>query len=481
MELYVSLTGRKDLSGEIYRQLRRAILERRLRPDERLPSTREFARLLGVSRTTVTVAFERLWSEGFVTSHTGAGTFVSHHAAVVRRPARRRSRPDSPLRPRAVWDAVPLSTAFERPADFDFRTGIPDVSLFPFESWRRLIARQFQKTSIGDGAYGSPAGHAGLRTAIARHVAVSRGVHASPEDIVITSGTQQALDIVARILLAPGDRVALEDPGYRPPRLLFESLGARVRGVAVDRHGLVVDQLPSATRVVYVTPSHQYPLGMSMPLARRLALLDWAERHNAAIIEDDYDSEFRFGGRPIESLQGLDVARRRVVYVGSFSKTLLPTLRLGFLVAPPALRDAAQRVKYVTDWHTALPMQAALAAFIEEGLFARHLRKMNSVYRARHQKVTSILERDFAEYLDLIPSAAGLHVAAMVRAISRERFDMVLAEAGQSGIALRSLSTFTFDHPPRLGLVLGYGAIGVDGIEEGLARLRDCFAAAHAT
>jgi GntR family transcriptional regulator/MocR family aminotransferase len=251
--------------------------------------------------------------------------------------------------------------------------------------------------------------------------------------------------------------------------------------VAVDRHGLVVDQLPSATRVVYVTPSHQYPLGMSMPLARRLALLDWAERHNAAIIEDDYDSEFRFGGRPIESLQGLDVARRRVVYVGSFSKTLLPTLRLGFLVAPPALRDAAQRVKYVTDWHTALPMQAALAAFIEEGLFARHLRKMNSVYRARHQKVTSILERDFAEYLDLIPSAAGLHVAAMVRAISRERFDMVLAEAGQSGIALRSLSTFTFDHPPRLGLVLGYGAIGVDGIEEGLARLRDCFAAAHAT
>jgi GntR family transcriptional regulator/MocR family aminotransferase len=241
----------------------------------------------------------------------------------------------------------------------------------------------------------------------------------------------------------------------------------------------MVDQIPNRARLVYVTPSHQYPLGMPMALARRLALLEWAERYNAAVIEDDYDSEFRFGGRPIESLQSLDVARRRVIYVGSFSKTLLPALRLGFLVTPPALRDAALRAKYVTDWHTPLHTQAALATFIEEGLFARHLRKMSSVYRARHEKLTSILERDFAEYLDIIPSAAGLHVAAIARASSNEGFGAVLAAAAQAGLALQPLSIFVFDHPVRLGLVLGYGAISVAGIEEGLRRLHDCFVAAH--
>jgi len=478
MEVHVDLVGRKDLSGEIYRQLRRSIVERRLRPGDQLPSTRELARLLSVSRTTVTVAYTRLWSEGFVTSHTGAGTFVSRHAAVgARRHVPRRIRSMSQLRPQPVWESVPLSAAFARSADFDFRTGIPDVSLFPFESWRRLMVRQFQKNAIGSGVYAPPAGHPGLREAIARHIAVSRGVLASPEDIVITSGTQQALDIVGRVLLARGDGVAVEDPGYRPPRLLFQSQGARVSGVAVDEHGLVVDQLPSTARLVYVTPSHQYPLGMSMSLARRLALLEWAERHTAAILEDDYDSEFRFGGRPIESLQSLDVMRRHVVYVGSFSKTLLPTLRLGFLVAPPALRDAVQRAKYLTDWHAPLPMQAALATFIEEGLFARHLRRMNSAYRARHDRLTSILARDFAEYLNVIPSAAGLHVSATVRSLSSEQFGAVLRAIDAAGIALQPLSTFAYHQEPQLGLVLGYGAIGVDRIEEGLRRVRACFTA----
>jgi GntR family transcriptional regulator/MocR family aminotransferase len=448
MEVHVNLVGRTDLSGEIYRQLRRAIVERRLRPGDQLPSTRELARPLSVSRTTVTVAYTRLWSEGFVTSQTGAGTFVSRHAATGRRRVPRRTRLTSPLRPQPVWESIPLSSAFARSAEFDFRTGIPDVSLFPFESWRRLMVRQFQKSAIGSGVYGSPAGHLGLREAIARHIALSRGVLASTEDIVITNGTQQALHIVGRVLLARGDVVAVEDSGYRPPRFLFESLGLRVRGVAVDQHGLVVDQLPSTARLVYVTPSHQYPLGMSMSLGRRLALLEWAEHHSAAILEDDYDSEFCFGGRPIESLQSLDVMRSRVVYVGSFSKTLLPALRLGFLVAPPALRDAVERAKYLTDWHAPLPMQAALATFIEEGLFARHLRKMNSTYRARHDTLTSILARDFAAYLDVIPSSAGLHVSATARSLSREQFGTVLGAINEAGIALRPLSAFPFDHEP---------------------------------
>ena len=473
MEVHVSLVGRRDLSGEIYRQLRRAILDGRLRPGDPLPPSRELARRLSVSRTTVTVAYDRLWGEGFVTARVGAGTFVSEQAATGR-PAARRDRAGGPLRPRPIWSAIPLSTAFARPAQFDFRTGLPDAALFPFEAWRRLLAHQLRQAAMGSGTYAHPAGHQGLREAIARHIGISRGVQTSPEDIVITGGTQQALDLLARVLLAPGDRVAVEDPGYAPPRLLFASLGARVTGVPVDRHGLVVERLPGDTRLVYVTPSHQYPLGIAMTLARRLALLEWAVRHNAAIVEDDYDSEFRYGGRPIEPLQTLDTSGR-VIYVGSFSKTLLPTLRLGFAVVPPSVRDAVHRAKYVTDWHTSLPLQAALADFIEDGGFARHLRKLNATYRARHNLLVQLLSRDFANRLEVIPSAAGLHVAALARTASAERLSGIVRRASEAGVAVQALASFAFEQPAQPGLVLGYGAIPVRCIEEGLGRLRSCF------
>src|SRR5262249_12290009 len=307
------------------------------------------------------------WGEGFVTSRAGAGTFVSPD---LPDPAANGKRPRivNALRPRPIWGSIPLAAAFIRPAQFDFRTGLPDASLFPYETWRRLLAGQLRAEVVGSGGYVHPAGHRGLREAIARSIGISRSVQASPDDVVITNGTQQAIDLIARVILAPGDRVAVEDPGYEPPRRLFESLGARVQGVPVDRQGLVVDALPRNARLVYVTPSHQYPLGMSMALPRRLALLAWAEQNDAAIIEDDYDSEFRYGGRPIEPLQTLDTSGR-VLYVGSYSKTLLPTLRLGFVVTPPSLRDAVHSAKYVTDWHTSLPLQAALASFIDDGGF----------------------------------------------------------------------------------------------------------------
>jgi GntR family transcriptional regulator/MocR family aminotransferase len=300
-------------------------------------------------------------------------------------------------------------------------------------------------------------------------------VQTSPEDIVITNGTQQAFDVIARVLLAPGDRVAVEDPGYVPARLLFRSLGARVLGIPVDRQGLVVDGLPDTCRLVHVTPSHQYPLGMSMSPARRLALLEWAQRHDAAIIEDDYDSEFRFGGRPLEPLQTLDTSGR-VVYVGSFSKTMLPTLRLGFAVMPPSLRDAAHRAKYVMDWHSSVPAQAALASFIDEGGFARHVRKMNATYRARHQLITTVLARDFADQLEVVPSAAGLHVTAIARTASAEQLGAIVRRASDAGVEVQQLSAFALSRPALAGLVLGYGAIRTSHIEEGLSRLRSCFA-----
>ncbi len=472
MELQVNLVGRKNLSREIYRQIRNAIGDGRLLPGDRVPASRQLAPSLKVSRTTVTAAYDRLIGEGYLVSRIGAGTYVSAGVA-FESPKPRRQRVDSMLRIRPVWDSISLSSAFADPAHFDFRSGLPDATLFPHDVWRRLMAREMRSESVASGVYGHAAGHRGLREAIARHIGVSRGVQASPDDVTITNGAQQALDLLARVLLEPRHGVAMEDPGYTPPRLLFQSLGAQVHVVPVDEQGIVVDALPRHVRFVYVTPSHQYPLGVTMSLPRRLRLLEWAERNNAAIIEDDYDSEFRFEERPIEPLQTLDTSGR-VIYVGSFSKTLLPTLRLGFVVTPTSCTPAVQKAKYVTDWHTSTLMQSTLASFIKEGRFARHLRKMNRVYRERHEMITNILKRDFAEHLEVIPSVAGLHVSAVARSASSEEISRVARRAADVGVAVQELSRFAVN-PTRPGLILGYGAIATAHIHEGLNRLRRCF------
>jgi GntR family transcriptional regulator / MocR family aminotransferase len=473
MELHVSLIGRTNVTREIYRQIRRVILDGQLRPGDLLPPSRVLARGLGVSRTTVAVAYDRLSSEGFVTARVGAGTFVSEQVARAPGEASQQRVVDN-LLPRPMWESIPVPTVFDRPARFDFRPGLPDASLFPYQTWRRLMGRQLRSEAVGTGAYGHPAGHRGLRESIARHIGISRGVACSADDVSVTNGTQQALDVVARAFLAPGDGVAVEDPCYSPARWLFQTLGAHVVGVPVDRDGLIVDALPHQARLVYVTPSHQFPLGMSMSLSRRLALLAWAERNNAAIVEDDYDSEFRFGGRPIEPLHTLDTAGR-VVYVGSFSKTLLPTLRLGFLVTPPSLSAAVHKAKFVADWHTGLPVQAALARFIEDGSFARHIRKVGAVYRVRHARIVDVVARDFADHLEVIPSAVGLHVAVLARSRSAEQIDAVIRRAADAGVELLALSRFAVDRPPPAGLLVGYGAIPTTRLEEGLLRLRSCF------
>ncbi|MCW2632403.1 MAG: PLP-dependent aminotransferase family protein, partial [Pseudonocardia sp.] len=314
-------------------------------------------------------------------------------------------------------------------------------------------------------------GLAALRAAIARHVGVSRAVLASAEDVFITTGSQQAMDLVARVLLEPGDVVAVEDPGYPPPHRAFASLGARVVGVPVDAEGLVVDALPADAKLVYVTPSHQFPLGMTMSLSRRQALLDWAERADACILEDDYDSELRYAGRPLEPLHNLDHTGR-VLYVSSFSKVLLPTLRLGFLVAPPPLHRAFRTAKHVADWHTEVPVQAAAANFIETGELLRHVRRMRAVYAQRRQLVLSALAGELGEYLEPIPSSAGLHLAAMLR---RHGDDQAVARlAAVAGVAVQPLSIFSTSAQPPVGLMLGYGAVPTDRIDEGLDQLLRC-------
>ena len=475
MELHINLIGRKNLSGEIYRQIRRAITDGRLRPGDCLPASRDLARSLQVSRMTVTVAYDRLTGEGFLRSRIGAGTFVSNHVTSTRETART-AHGEGALNPRALWDQVQLSRAFAKPAEFDFRTGLPDASLFPHETWRRLLARELRAQVATAGVYDDSGGHRGLREAIARHVGISRGLQVSPNDVTITNGAQQAIDLIARALIAAGDRVAIEDPGYAPPSYLFKSLGARVQGVPVDEEGIVVDAIARDTRLVYVTPSHQYPLGVTMSLSRRLALLDWAARNNAAIIEDDYDSEFRFEERPLEPLQTLDTSGR-VVYVGSFSKTLLPTLRLGFLATPSCCTTAVHKAKYVTDWHTSTLVQAVLARFIDEGGFARHVRKVGRVYAERRALITKILKRDFAKQLTIVPSIAGLHLTTVAPSASLEDMNVLFQRASEHGIQLQRLAKFYFEQPARAGLLFGYGAISSPKIPEALRLLRSCFAA----
>ncbi|MFJ7214922.1 PLP-dependent aminotransferase family protein [Amycolatopsis sp. NPDC098790] len=460
MDFHVSLAGRGDLSVRIYRQLRDAVLDGRLRAGERLPPTRELARRLAVSRNTVAVAYDRLTADGFLTGRVGAGTYVSGSLPAPK--PRKAPSPHGP-RPKAIWNSLPPpAAAVAETPEFDFRVGVPDASLFPLETWRRLLGREL-RASVAH--YADPGGHAGLRAAIARHVGVSRSVRADADDVLVTQGAQQALDLLCRVLLSPGDRVAVEEPGYRQARLLFASHGAEVVGVPVDGEGLDVDALPSRTKLVYVTPSHQFPLGTPMSLARRTALLAWAGRADAVVVEDDYDSEFRFSDRPLEPLQSLDRGGR-VAYVGSFSKTLLPLLRLGFLVAPASLRDALRTARQLSDWHGDVPAQAALARFVDEGLFARHIRRATKVYAERHERLVSTVDRLFAGRLRVVPSAAGLHVCALADV----DLEPIAARAWNAGVAVQTLSDLCGGSPSP-GLVLGYGSIPVERIGDGLAAL----------
>ncbi|MGH7710024.1 MAG: PLP-dependent aminotransferase family protein, partial [Gemmatimonadaceae bacterium] len=347
MDLHIKLDNPRQVAVQIYRQLREAILDGRLRAREAVPSSRDLARQLQVSRNTVLQAYERLCVEGFLVSRSGSGTFVCE--GIARRSST--APVNSPLRPREIWNDIPTGLDMAATtATFDFRPGIPDASRFPYAPWRARVSRQLHHHAVGTGVPIAAAGHLELRAALARHIGVSRAVRATADDVLVTSGSQQAFDLIAKVLLAPGDTVAVEDPGYPLPRRAFYAHGCQVRGVPVDDEGLIVEAIPNETRLVYVTPSHQYPLGTTMSMARRQALLDWAQRSNATIVEDDYDSEYRYGGRPLESLQSLDAAGR-VLYVGSLSKVMLPTLRLGFVVAPASLQAALRKAKFLADWH----------------------------------------------------------------------------------------------------------------------------------
>ena len=462
VDLVIDGVGEKTVL--VYRALREAVIDGRLPAGHRLPATRVLAADLGVSRGSVATAYERLVAEGYLCSRVGSGTFVAALAALAK-PAREAV---DPLRPRDPLAPVPTSGEEAAPR-YDFRTGIPDARLFPFDTWRRLVAAEMRIGANSPGTYAAPAGHPALRAAIARYLGYARSVRAAAGDVVVTNGTQHGLDLIARVLLRAGDVVAVEEPGYPPARRLFAALGCRVVGVPVDEEGLVVAELPGECRLVYVTPSHQFPLGGVMSLGRRRELLDWASVRPAAIVEDDYDSEFRFSARPLEPLYGLDSAGR-VIYAGTFSKSMLPSIRAGFVLAPPGLRSALAAARQLGDGYGAPSLQAALARFIDDGHLARHIRKAGIEYARRRTAVIDALS-DISD-LSVVPSAAGLHVTALYRRAAAP----VVAAAVARGLAVEDLGGYATSAVS--GFVFGFGAVDPALIDEGLALFADLLARA---
>ncbi len=463
-----------SLYRQLYQNLRAAILAGRLKRGARLPSTRELAASLNVSRNTVLNAFEQLLAEGYLESVPASGTFVALTLPDAPRPTV--SRPSVGERPRWSKLALALEGAPAMTVDDHsgaarqraFRAGLPALDAFPFSLWARLVARRARHADSARLEYQATAGFRPLREAIAAHVTVSRQVRCTAEQVVIVSGSQGALDLVVRLLVNPGDPVWMEDPGYLGARGAFIGAGARIVPVPVDAEGLVVDvgwkRCPEA-RLAYLTPSHQFPLGVTLTLKRRLDLLAWARGAGAYLIEDDYDSEYRFHGRPLASLQGLDDTGR-VIYVGTFSKTLFPALRLGYLILPPALIDTFLAARAYIDVHAPALEQGALADFIADGHFGRHLRRMRGFYAERRAALLRALEG-----LPLEPFAAdtGMHCIGWLPAGSD---DAAIARAAAAhDVDVTALSRFSLTPRSRPGLLLGYAGVNPAEIRAGARRL----------
>lgn len=467
---------RGGLQRQIHAGIRRAILDGVLPAGSRVPSSRELAADLRVSRTTTLLALEQLVAEGYLAARAGSGTFVAHELpddlprSSRALPSKATRHPPLSKRGKALAAGRPPSERLAGPPR-PFRIGVPAVDLFPVRTWSQLVARRLRSASPQQLDYGETAGALELRRAIAAHVRAARGTECDPEQVLVVSGAQRAIDLLCQLLLDPGDGAWMEEPGYPGARNALVAAGARIHPVGVDDEGLDVAAGASAApraRLVYVTPSHQFPLGVPMSLPRRLALLQWASRAGAWVIEDDYDAEFRHGARPVPCLHGLD-ADGRVLYVGSFSKTLFPALRLGFVIAPRDLRDALVAVRRASELHPPRLDQAVLADFIHEGHYERHLRRMRRVYRERLEALQQAARRHCAGALKLRPALTGLHaVADLEEADARQ----VFAAAARHGVEVMPLAAYGFGHArvPH-ALVLGFGAVRADAMDAGMERL----------
>ena len=446
---------------QLYEQVRAAIVEGRLAAGDRLTPSRTVAADLRIARATVTEAYGRLTAEGFIEGRSGGGSVVSAAPQHVRR-----SSPVAALTPtRRATLAAPFDPNPTSAVTFDCRPGHLDPALFPVAAWRRCVVRTLDRAP---GQYDDPAGRPELRAALAHWVTRSRGVAATPEETFVTAGAGHAIDLVARVLTDPGATVAVEEPGYPPAVSVLRGLGLRVVGVPVDDHGVMVDAIPPRAKLVYVTPSHQYPLGMVMARRRRLELLHWASRSGAAILEDDYDSEFRYTARPLEPLQRLD-RDGRVIYIGTFSKTLSPALRLGFLIAPQTLLPALRATRQAIDWCPPPASQHALTHFIDDGHLDQHLRRTRRVYAQRHRLTRHALDRFLPAGFRRLPATTGLHLTVIG---PRDPADPDLAELlRHHGLLVPSLRRHYAFGPPTDGLLLGFAGLPTDRVVPAMSAL----------
>ncbi|MFP2932340.1 PLP-dependent aminotransferase family protein [Pyxidicoccus sp. 3LG] len=469
----------RPLYRQVYEGYREAIVDRRLRAGQRLPSTRSLATELGISRIPILGAFEQLLAEGYFESRVGAGTFVASalpdegpvpeaRAATVRsaavRPGRRVVSQRSGLLPPVSepwlgsWGA--------------FRVSQPALDHFPFQVWSSLVARHSRNPTRSLLSYGDPMGYRPLREALAAYLRTSRAVRCEAEHIMVVSGSQQALELSARVLLDPRSPVWMEEPGYPGARDVLTMAGARLVPVPVDAEGLDVNAgiaRCANARAAYVTPSHQYPLGGTLSASRRLQLLDWAQRSGAWLLEDDYDSEYRYESLPVSALQGMD-RDSRVIYIGTFSKVLFPALRVGYLVLPPDLVPRFARVRDAMDICPPALFQAVLTDFLTEGHFARHLRKMRLLYRERRTTLVESLQREFGDMLEVLGAQAGMHLVAALPKRFRDRH--LSERAAKEGLSTIPLSGCYLEAPGRQGFILGFGATDAERIPEAVRLLR---------
>ena len=468
---------------QVYLQMRSAILGQQLSPGAKLPSTRALAAELGVARTSVISAYEQLLAEGYLSGRVGSGTYISADLPEpVERLRPRRSkaaRAPAPLSAQARAFAALGAIAVED-EDRPFTNARVLIDARTIEVWRRLTQQMFRGFDPIHRGYADARGLPELRRAICDYLGAARGVRASPEQIIITSGTQHAIDIAIRVLLSPGDEVWVEDPGYPMTRRALAAAGVALRPVAVDAQGLDVRAgLRSAprARAAFITPSHQYPLGIMLAMTRRLELLAWARDAGAWIIEDDYHSEYRYAGRPLAALQGLDEAER-VIYVGTFNKVLFPGLRLGYAVVPPPLIQSFAGARFLIDRQAPTLSQALVAEFMRQGYFAAHIRRMRLLYRDQRDLVVGELQRRLGARIAVTAPEQGMHLVAFLRdGLSDVALEAALRE---HGVVVRALSRMYLKAPPRQGFLLGFTGFPRQVIVPALARLVRVLAAAKA-
>jgi GntR family transcriptional regulator/MocR family aminotransferase len=487
IDLELSARGARGATRHLYGQLKAAILDGRLAPGARLPATRKSAAFFGLSRNTVSEVYARLQIEGYLVARRGSGSYVAATLPAISSTTATNDEAATAHHLNAFWLRADVTAAMgfwrdscepppsrSKSPPVDFRPALLDSRLFPFDVLRRVIAKRLRVLERKPASYKSPQGNQGnyhFREAISKHIALTRAVACRGDDVLVTSGAQQAFDLLARVLVTSGKTVvAVEDPGYPPMRVAFAAAGAHVVPVGVDDEGLIVEQIPPDAGVICLCPSHQFPLGVTMSKSRRKALVEFARAHGAVIIEDDYDGEFRYDGSPLEALRTLQAADV-VFYVGTFSKCMLPALRLGFIVAPEWAMRTLVAAKNCLDWHCSTPIQLGVAAFISEGHLAQHVRKTREVYRQRRQLLLNFLQQELAAWLEPIPSLYGMHVAAVARVpLDPERAARAL---GGKNVKIHTFSRYYLGPQTTTGLIFGYGAVDSSDMSRGLGLIKN--------